>query len=61
MYVYNDSVRLSGFVGLKNGGATCYMNSVIQQMFMIPGVPESLLSVDEENNTGEVAEVKTYV
>ena len=25
------------------------MNSVIQQLYMIPGIPEAVLSVDEEN------------
>ncbi|XP_067939467.1 ubiquitin carboxyl-terminal hydrolase 24-like [Watersipora subatra] len=38
----------SGFVGLKNGGATCYMNSVVQQLFMIPGVAHSVLAVDDD-------------
>lgn len=38
-----------GYVGLKNAGATCYMNSVIQQLYMQPGARESILSVDENN------------
>lgn len=35
-----DSRSISGFVGLKNGGATCYMNAVFQQLYMQPGLPE---------------------
>ncbi|KAK4305331.1 hypothetical protein Pmani_022773 [Petrolisthes manimaculis] len=34
----------SGYVGLKNGGATCYMNSVLQQLYLVPGVAEDVLA-----------------
>lgn len=36
----------NGFVGLKNAGATCYMNAVIQQLFMIPTIRDGILSAD---------------
>lgn len=35
-----DGRSIYGFVGLKNGGATCYMNAVFQQLYMQPGLPE---------------------
>ncbi|CAB1329046.1 unnamed protein product, partial [Coregonus sp. 'balchen'] len=35
-----------GFVGLKNAGATCYMNSVIQQLYMIPPIRNGVLAVE---------------
>ncbi|CAF4573224.1 unnamed protein product [Rotaria sp. Silwood1] len=34
-----------GFVGLFNGGATCYMNSILQQLYMLPQISEHILSV----------------
>ncbi|XP_078417060.1 ubiquitin carboxyl-terminal hydrolase 24 isoform X2 [Cetorhinus maximus] len=45
-----DSRSVSGFVGLKNGGATCYMNAVFQQLYMQPGLPEAMLSVDDDDD-----------
>ena len=33
-YLYN-SKRETGFVGLKNQGATCYMNSLLQTLYNI--------------------------
>ncbi|XP_013409431.2 ubiquitin carboxyl-terminal hydrolase 24-like [Lingula anatina] len=44
-----ESRASCGFVGLKNGGATCYMNSVIQLLYMVPGIPEYILGIDDEN------------
>lgn len=35
-----------GFVGLKNGGATCYMNSVFQQLFMIEEIRSGILGLE---------------
>lgn len=35
-----------GFVGLKNAGATCYMNSVLQQLYMVESIKEGILSCD---------------
>lgn len=33
-------------MGLKNAGATCYMNSVIQQLYMIPSIRNGILAIE---------------
>ena len=42
----------SGYVGLRNLGATCYMNSLIQQFFAVKPLRYGLLSCD----AGEIKE-----
>ncbi|KAM9762188.1 ubiquitin carboxyl-terminal hydrolase 24 isoform 4-T4 [Menidia menidia] len=48
-----ESRSVSGFVGLKNGGATCYMNAVFQQLYMQPGLPEAFLSIEDDTEQPE--------
>lgn len=45
-YLPPDAPRaLHGFCGLKNAGATCYMNSVLQQLYMVPALRNGLVTV----------------
>ena len=34
-------------MGIKNGGATCYMNSLFQQLYMQPSIRQAMLSGPE--------------
>lgn len=45
------------YIGLVNQGATCYMNSMNQQLFMIPAYRYNLLTVDD-NRPEQLAEYK---
>lgn len=39
----------TGYVGLKNLGCTCYMNSLMQQFFMLPAFRDSILETENVN------------
>ncbi len=38
----------TGYLGLRNLGSTCYINSLVQQMFFIPALRRNLLAIDTE-------------
>lgn len=40
-----DSKKETGYVGLKNQGATCYMNSLLQTLYHIPYFRKVLLLI----------------
>ena len=50
------SERYQKYVGLRNLGCICYMNSMMQQFFMIPAFRYNLLCVDD----GKAEEIKEY-
>ena len=37
----------TGFVGLKNIACICYMNSIMQNLFMIPAFKKAMLEVED--------------
>jgi uncharacterized UBP type Zn finger protein len=55
-----DSEKSStGYVGIKNLGCICYMNSLFQQLFMISSLRNSVLQVPD-NLTGDKDENMFY-
>ena len=48
---YKDQSKSSSFVGLKNLGCTCYINSLIQTFFNIPLLREGILKCENPNFT----------
>ena len=50
MRLYEDEKSTTGHVGIKNLGCICYMNSLNQQLFMIPGFRNDILNVKDPNH-----------
>ncbi|KYQ94124.1 hypothetical protein DLAC_04405 [Tieghemostelium lacteum] len=43
---FDKEKTMYGYVGLKNQGATCYMNSLVQQLYYSPHLKKGLLSLN---------------
>lgn len=48
--LYNDEKSSTGHVGIKNLACICYMNSLNQQLFMIPSFRNDVLSIQDPNH-----------
>ncbi|GAA5890945.1 hypothetical protein JCM8208_003103 [Rhodotorula glutinis] len=46
-----DSKKMTGHVGLKNQGATCYMNSLLQSLFLTNQFREAVYQIPTEDDT----------
>jgi len=47
----NESFKVCGYVGLKNLGGTCSMNSIIQQLYMIPTLRYAVMGGEDHDIT----------
>ena len=48
-WYYLDSKKETGYVGLKNQGATCYMNSLLQALYHVPTFRKSVYQLPTDN------------
>ena len=50
-YSLSKSLKTCGHVGLYNLGATCYMNSIMQQLYMVPTFRYAIMGADDKDMT----------
>ena len=48
------SVKVLGHVGLKNLGSTCYMNSILQQLYMVPAFRYAIMGANDNDSINPV-------
>ena len=48
------------YIGLRNQGATCYLNSFYQTLFMMPSIKKEILELDVEELYGTGRQIFVY-
>ena len=49
-YIKQKIPKSLGYVGLKNNGCICYLNSILQQMYMVPPFKYAIMSSDDKKS-----------
>lgn len=57
----NGNNTKTGYCGLKNLSATCYINSFLQQLFNIPPIRQAILSINIENKESTLYQLQVYI
>ena len=53
-----NEMQKGKFVGLKNMTSTCYLNSIIQQLYMIPSLRETIIKIENPSTTNILYELQ---
>ena len=54
----SKEIQKGKYIGLQNMSSTCYLNSIIQQLFMIPMLRESVLKINNSSKTNILYELQ---
>ncbi len=56
--IESKEMTKSKYVGLKNMNSTCYLNSIVQQLFMIPTFRETIIKIENPYNNNVLYELQ---
>jgi ubiquitin C-terminal hydrolase len=56
--IEHNEMQKGKFVGLKNMTSTCYLNSIVQQLYMIPSLRETIIKIENPSTTNILYELQ---